>query len=367
MDHTPFPHHVRGLLDDPLHVARSAARQGARIIGYWGEDVPVALIIAAGALPLRLRGVAGGATPRADEFLESAFAPELRAVVEQWLTGALDFIDCVVLPRGDDSAQRLYYYLDELRRRGACGGPRPLLYDVANIARPTSAEYTRESTRRLASELRGADSALADSALSNAARRVAERDALLTQIRARRASAAPLPGSLAWRLERVAACDWRVEFDAAARAFLERAPALSAPRRVMLAGDPLPDDTLHLAIERVGGSVVLELNEPVTEDLTARPTLDAIADHFQSRLNPVLAMRANPRWSVELAHSVRADAVVFWLLEENESLPWEISRQIHALESADLPKLLLTRQPWPPPESVRRQVTDFMTTHPETR
>ena len=78
-------------------------------------------------------------------------------------------------------------------------------------------------------------------------------------------------------------------------------------------------------------------------------------------------MRANPRWSVELAHSVRADAVVFWLLEENESLPWEISRQIHALESAGLPKLLLTRQPWPPPESVRRQVTDFMTTHPETR
>ena len=43
----------------------------------------------------------------------------MRSIAEQWLTGELDFLDAVVFPRSDDSAQRLYYYLCELQRRGA--------------------------------------------------------------------------------------------------------------------------------------------------------------------------------------------------------------------------------------------------------
>src|SRR5689334_14756372 len=97
--------HARLLIDDPLLAARAAAREGSRVIGHVGNDVPVALILAAGALPLRLRGDSRAGTAQADRYLESAHAPELRAIAEQWLTGALDFIDAVVFPRTDDSAQ----------------------------------------------------------------------------------------------------------------------------------------------------------------------------------------------------------------------------------------------------------------------
>ena len=120
-----FAQLVRTLRQDPQLVARDAAAAGKRVVGYVGNDVPVELIIAGGALPVRLRGV-DAATPGADKFLESAFAPEVRSIAEQWLLGALDHLHTVVFARTDDSSQRLYYYLCELQRRGLCAGPRPL-------------------------------------------------------------------------------------------------------------------------------------------------------------------------------------------------------------------------------------------------
>ena len=348
--------HVQKLLDDPLHVARAAARAGTRVVGYLGNDVPVAVIAAAGALPLRLRGLASVSTARADQFLESAFTPESRAIAESWLNGEFDFIDVVVFPRTDDSAQRLYYYLSELQRRRLCGGPRPLLYDVANIARATSVEHTRDSTRRLALELGTADAQLAD-----AARRVEHRVALSAEIAARCAADAPLLGSIAWRLQRASAYDWQESFDVATRQWLEGAPRLAGPRRIVLAGDPPPDVALHQAIEDAGASVVLELTESGADvPSTHLPDIDAIADAFHARRNPVLAMRENPQWILDRARLVHADAVLFWLIEQNEALPWEIARQQRSLEAASVPTLLLARQPSPVTDHSIRLVREFV-------
>ncbi|HEY6123418.1 MAG TPA: 2-hydroxyacyl-CoA dehydratase family protein, partial [Steroidobacteraceae bacterium] len=281
--------HVQCLLVEPLLAARAAARTGTRVVGYIGNDVPVALILAANALPVRLRCDARPSTARADQFLESAFAPEMRSIFEQWLAGELAFVDSVVFPRTDDSAQRLYYYLCELQRRGLCGGPRPLLYEVADIARASSSGYTRESTHRLAQAL-----GTREDLLPSAAQRIAQREALLAEIRARRAAKSPLAGSLGWRVDHANSCDWREEFDTATHHWLKEAPALSGPRRILLAGDPPPDDSLHRVIEDAGGTVVLELTESVAGAMsTQSASIDAIADHFHSRRNPVREMRAN--------------------------------------------------------------------------
>jgi hypothetical protein len=350
--------HVQSLLDDPLHVVRAAARAGTRVIGYLGNDTPVAVIAACGALPVRLRGNAGASTARADRFMESAYTPESRAIGEAWLAGELDFIDSVVFPRTDDSAQRLYYYLCELQRRRLCGGPQPLLYDVANIARGTSIEHTRDSTRRLARTLGATDAQLVD-----AARRVARRASLSMAIKAQRADESPLPGSVAWRLERASDFDWRETFDSATSRWLERAPSLHGPRRILLAGDPPPDASLHQAIEDAGGSVVLELTESVPTPLSTQvPLIDALADEHHARLSPVLGMRENPQWVLDQARLVHAHAVVFWLIEQNEALPWEIARQMRSLEAARVATLLLARQPSPVASSSVQQVRGFVTT-----
>ena len=355
---TNYLAHLDGLLADPDHIGQAAARAGSHVVGYIGDDIPVALILAAGALPLRLREKPGRATPRADEFMESAFSPALRAVAEAWISGEFDFLHAVVFPRSDDSAQRLYYYLCELQRRGRCGGPRALLYDIAKIPRAASLAHHRDSTRRLADEL-GSDPA----SLREALERLAAREALMADVHARRRAASPLSGALAWRIQQASGSDWRPEFDEATREWLQGSPLLREPKRIVMAGDPPANDSLHGAIESVGGSVVLELTDSapgMTSD--ASNALDAIADRIHTQRSPVLAMRNDPEWVVRQAREADADAVVLWLIEEDEAMPWEISRQVRGLREHGMPTLLLTRQHWIADDDARKQVTEFVTT-----
>lgn len=350
-----FSQTLLSLRRDPQRVARAQAGAGRRVIGYVGNDVPVALILAAGAFPVRVRGGALADGSLTDRFIESSFAPELRAIADQWLRGALDHLHAVVFARGDDSGQRLYYYLCELQRRGLCAGPRPLLYDVASLARGASYEHTVESTRLLAAEL-----GTAMPALPEAIARVRRREELLRAVRARRLLPAPLRGSAAWAFEYAAACDWRTDFDEAAQRWLGQAPLLHIPKRVLLAGDPPPDDQLHTAIEAAGASVVAELTEsaPATPG-DAKDPVAAIAAEFQQRESPALSMRRDPRWLADCALDHRADAVLLWLSEQNEALPWEISRQLKALQAAGTPTLLLARQPAQISAAVLTQVMHF--------
>jgi hypothetical protein len=348
--------YLQRLLDDPLRVARAAARSGTRVVAYVGDDIPVALIAAADALPVRLRALPRADASRADEFLESAHSPELRSIVAQWLAGAFDFLDAVVFPRTDDSAQRAYYYLCELQRRGRCRGPRPVLYDVANLPRQTSRDHTLDSTRRLAHEL-GVQDALLPAALE----RVARRAALLADVHARRSADAPLPGSAAWRVAHASPCDWSEGFESALAGFLAHAQVLRGARRIVLAGNVTPDDSLQLAVEAAGGSVVAELiDSTAVVPASGAADIDAVAAHFQARRSPVVAMRHDGDWIANGARAARAAGVVLWLIEEDEALPWEIARQVRSLREAQVPTLLLTRQCWPPDATALRAVREFV-------
>ena len=350
-----FTEFTRSLRDDPQSVARSIAASGARVVGYVGNDVPVALILAGGAAPVRLRGNSKHRPTRADQFVESSFSPELRVIADQWLQGALDHLQSVVFSRSDDSGQRLYYYLCELQRRGLCAGPQPLLFDVAGLDRGASFEHTLESTRILASQL-----GVSAGSVAPALERVKQREELLRSVRAHRLQPSPLAGSAAWAVEYTAACDWRPEFDEAARRWLPTAAPQPASRRLLLAGDPTADDQLHLAIEAIGATVVAELTESqFADERKQSDPLAAIAEEFLGRESPALSMRRNPHWLCERALASRADSVIVWLSEENEALPWEVARQMESLRARGIPALLLARQPWRISPSVLAQVTDF--------
>ncbi len=353
---TDYLDELNELLADPHRVARATSRTGMPVVGYIGDDVPVALILAAGALPLRLRGEPGRATPRADGFMESAFSPAVRTIAEAWVEGELDFLHTVVFSRADDSSQRVYYYLCELQRRGRCRGPRALLYDVARIARPASVDHHRDSTRRLADELGAAAAALPD-----ALERVSARETLLDVVESRRRDESPLPGAIAWRIRHAAGSDWRSQFDDSTRAWLSRAPALRKPLRIVMAGDAQVDDAIHRVVESAGGSVVLELTHSTPGESAGAPaSVDTLADRIHTMRSPVLAMRQDPAWVVRSARQVHADAVILWLIEEDEAMPWEISRQVRALREQGVPTLLLTRQRWVADESARNQVAAFI-------
>jgi 2-hydroxyglutaryl-CoA dehydratase D-component len=347
------------IVADPLAHARAAARAGQRVVGYVGAEVPVELILAAGAVPVRLSGRADEPTPEADQFFERAFMPEIRSIAEQWISGALDFIDAVVLPRGDDSAQRLYYYMCELQRTDQCGGPKPLIHDVAGVDRESSRAYTAASTAALARELgakhgatHGGDNSGAN---GGAARAIGERDELLARLSDIRASDAPLLGSVAHRVARASAYVWTPEFRAELNEWLLAIPRscrASAPsnspragHRILLAGNSPPDERIHTAVEAVGATLVRELTDAKWFPL------------WQSSLARALAR--SPELIATEARKVRADGVVIWMIEENETLPWELPGQLRALQVANVPVLVLTRQPWLVADEALEAISQF--------
>jgi hypothetical protein len=130
------------------------------MIACLGPDIPMELLTGTGRYAGPLGWNIDRDFPLASQWLESKFPRWAFSVVEDWAAGALDHLDTVVFSRGDDSAQRLYYYICELRSRGLLAGPEPVIFDVARIARASSEARCVESVRKLALRLKVDNAAL---------------------------------------------------------------------------------------------------------------------------------------------------------------------------------------------------------------
>lgn len=352
---------LNGCLADPLASARAQRRAGGRVVGYVSADIPVELILAAGAHPLLLPGSSPGTpTPQADEYLEPTFAPLERSIAQQWLTGGLDALEYVVLSRARDSSQRLYYYMCELQRRGLCPHPTPLLYDLSKIDRPTSLAYAEQSTRRLARELSADLNRLAESI----ERRNRLRE-LLQEVQRLRRGPRPPSGVAVEHIARAMDRCEGADYEAALQDWLRKPDTLHTAARVILAGSAPPDDRLHAAVERAGGVVVAEfgdhaltrLGAPIASD---RDPVEAVALHYHQ-------LRYGPRAFVDrtsqllrVVRSVGATGVIVWLLEEEEALVWELPAQILALQRAGVPLSILTRRRWDAADGALEAIDAFV-------
>jgi hypothetical protein len=396
---------VDALLADPLGPARARAQGGERVVGLLGEDIPIELVRAAGAAGLQLAGLQlakpqlaepqpggppadEGTTPHADRYLETSFPPAVRSTVEAWLTGAFDFLDSIIFSRSNDSIQRIYYYLCELQRRGLTQGPRPLLYDLAKIPRPSSRRHTRLATRRLASEL-----GVNTEALPEAIRVRNRRRRLLRELEQLRATDRPPCGTDVYRVLRASDLLTTEPRDAGVAAFDEaladwihnsatQPPHQSpheSPRgpRLLLAGSVPPDERLHAAVERGGGCVVGEvgshsparLGDPVPLDPTAldpagldpaRHPIDALSDHHHALCFGPRAFCDRAQAIRDDALRVRADGVVLWLIEEDESMAWDVPPIRQALAATNIAHLVLTRRRADCTDGALDHVTEFV-------
>jgi benzoyl-CoA reductase/2-hydroxyglutaryl-CoA dehydratase subunit BcrC/BadD/HgdB len=331
------------LLDRSLSDALHAARSG-RAIGYLGWNVPVELILAAGAIPVQLSAPPDSIdTALADRFLENSFSAQSRVVAQRWLAGDLDCLEAVIFSRSDDNAQRLYYYLCELQRMGECKGPRPLLYDLARIQRGTSVAHTIESTRALAAAI-GAD----ESRLSAAIQRVSNRERLIAELATLRMAAEPPLGSVAYRIVRGARTEWSDEFDRSLREWLSNRATVTPRRRVLLVGSVPSDDRVHSAIEVDGAVVVGEINEASTvahQATLADSAVEIIARRYYDQTNAASTLLQSPANIIEAARTLRADGVIVWMVATDTGLAWQAPRIERALQEAGLPTLMLTSQP----------------------
>ena len=138
---------ISRILADPL----AAARTARRAIGYVGPDLPFDMLLASDLFPCHLPWDADRPHGRSAQWLETSFAPWTFSMLDSWLEGEFDFFEFVLFSRGDNSSQRLYYYICELQRQGLAAGPTPLIFDVAHVKRPTSLAHTVASVRDIGS------------------------------------------------------------------------------------------------------------------------------------------------------------------------------------------------------------------------
>ena len=97
----------KAALADPNGYGRQLKLQtNKKIVGYTCSYVPEELISAAGAHPFRIFGTTGG-IHLADAHLQSYCCSLVRGMLEEGLSGGLDFLDGVIFPHSCDSIQRL--------------------------------------------------------------------------------------------------------------------------------------------------------------------------------------------------------------------------------------------------------------------
>lgn len=286
------------------------------MIASVGPVLPLPLLRATG----RYRGPLGWNVERpmpfAGEWLESKFPLWAFSILEDWAAGALDDLEMVVFSRADDAAQRLYYYVCELQRRGVMSGPQPLICDVTLIPRPHGQAHLEAALARLADRLGVAEEALLR-ALDEAG------------------SHAPEP------------------------------PAFSGPL-CLLSGTPPPDRRLHDVAAQAGwrmhGPTLTESWSDMPS-VTHEPGESPFAALARAMRGTTAASRGFRDRNAALAAEVGqtgARAAVLWFTEEDEARIWDLPGQKRVLEELGVPVLALTRRDWAARDGAGREITQFL-------
>ena len=288
------------------------------MIGTVGPSLPLDVLEATGRYAGPLPWEVDRSTSQADQWLESKFPIWASSILEDWAGGAFAHLDTVVFSRADDAAQRLYYYVCELKRRGLIGGPEALICDVAKVRRPSSEAHTIASVQRLAAVFDVDEARLEASIVATNQRRLAAKG-----------SAADRPVCL-------------------------------------LLGTPPPTDRLHQAVAAAGFTAIgKSLREawadpgPLVLEGTGQPAV-AIGRQLHTRADDQRGFQDNAALALEQARLSGAAAVVLWYAEEDEARVWELTRIRDALTSADVPLLIQTRRDASARDGAPEEIRSFL-------
>jgi benzoyl-CoA reductase/2-hydroxyglutaryl-CoA dehydratase subunit BcrC/BadD/HgdB len=342
--------------EEPFRQLGNAADRDADAVVISWPSVPVELIRVVGLRAVVARGSAEP-TPAADAVLEpDLFPSRLRRLVEAALTGRLNHVAAIVLPRTSDPDYKCFLYLRELVRRSVVTRLPPVF--LFDLLQSTSADVRRHDvarTRDLVDRLAGlaqrrpTPDELRDAiAAANAARAAARRLDIL------RRSEPRLTGVEALRL---LGAFWHVapeRYSALASAAADSLAArsrLMGPR-VLLAGAPVDSTDLQAAVEAQGAIVVAEISPfgsgvaGADVDSAAEP-LAALADRYrESALDARLPVAALERWIEGLLPGI--DIVVVSLPPDDATFGWDYPRLRRLLEQRSVPHVALHGDPTSP-------------------
>ncbi|SDO41589.1 Benzoyl-CoA reductase/2-hydroxyglutaryl-CoA dehydratase subunit, BcrC/BadD/HgdB [Klenkia soli] len=333
---------------------------GTPVVGVVGADVPVELVEAAGAVPVRLTGDPGPPSAEARHVLGAAVDAPTLTLLTRLLGGSAAGLAGLVVSRDCQSSLAMFYALRELRRLDPWRGLPPVhLLDLLHLPRASTTAYDTAEVLRLADVLTGwtgraplgpdaPAGALADAL--RPARALRER-LLLVQQR-RRAAEPTVTGSLALHVHGVVSTVPAAEavelLDALLAADL---PALSAGRRVFLTGSVQDHDAHYAALEDAGWHVAGEDHDrgdlALTVQVPAEPTAGALALARQRRgpASPTASVPDRAAWTTAEAARCGAHVVLSLVRAHDEAPGWDVPAQRRALAACGVPLVTLVGQP----------------------
>ncbi len=287
------------------------------MLAIAGPNLPLDLLAAAGRFAGAVSFDPERDTPRADDWLESKFAPWAFPVLEAWAEDEYDQFEQVLFSRADDTSQRLYYYICELQRRGQIGGPEPLILDIAKIPRAASRDRMITKLRELGEHLGVSADAL---------------ESAIVETNSQRAAKTPKAGD----------------------------PIC------LLTGTAPPDERLHDRVRicgfaPTGATLVEEWLDPgaIVEEATGDPYA-ALGTQLHDRQRGPRSFADPGAMLAEAISGSGAKAVVLWRIEEDEAQCWHLPAEREMLEIAGIPSLVLTRRDWLARDGARDEIESFL-------
>lgn len=356
-----LPRDIEGVRMRAEKLAREHVASGGKVVGHVTPCVPAELIEAAGMRSVMLSAGTETSTALGDRVMEDLFDTSVRGIFERLLKGEFDFLSAIVLPRANDSAHRLYYYLSELKRTGEAKLPPVLLCDVVMTPDAASRQYSIDALGRLWEELRALGKTNADEtdlalAISKSNARTAALEAF---VGTRRKAATPGAEALAaFVAARMLPHD---VFQQGAEQLLQRRPA-KAGQRVIICGSAHDGGGLHGLVEAAGGVVVGDYHSggdlSVGRVLAGAPALEMLADTL--RADPGATRRvADPATHIAaFAQACGAETAIFSYFPEEEALTWDYPEQKAALEARGVQVLRLADQTRPFDVAANRAVVE---------
>lgn len=382
------PETLRRAYVDRNAVARAWKAEGGTVVGYVCDNVPVELILAADCFPFRLSGKPDADLQITSERVDALYPPDLTgrpafaaSILSQILSGALDFVDYLIIPHNRHAIQAMYRELIEAAEEWP-GLKLPELHymDKAWSSLSDVAGFNRNAVEALRDKLeRWTGRAIDDEAIASAIADMEQTRALVRKISAERLEQpTSVSGTVAlWAYAASTRLPPR-QFQSAAQAMLDEAVNLP-PReglRLFLGGSPFDHDRLYAIIEDLGANVVVEDHcwGARLGDAYAMPQgmpLDRLAARFHEA--PACSIRfsfeATVSASVERALAAKVDAALYYVFAGDGAQSWETPDEVAKLRALGIPVLHLAEQTYDcaPEEALREKIGDFLASIPGYR
>jgi benzoyl-CoA reductase/2-hydroxyglutaryl-CoA dehydratase subunit BcrC/BadD/HgdB len=338
--------------ENPAAESIALAADGYPVVGVTSNTVPWELIRSAGAFPCVINSGNENHADISNFMEEGVFEERIRAIFGAAISGELQYLSLLVIPRTSEQEYKLYLYLREVARLDPGRHIPPVyLYDMLHTRSPESYAYGLERTQCFKQRLENlTGSPVHDAALqyaieeSNVARKATR--ALLSlrgqEPRIAGAEALPLIGA-SFFISR----DAYAQHAEHAAEIIESRNAL-AGKRLMISGASLNHRGLHLALEKHGAVVVAEDDWWGSRcaggdiDVGSKDLLKAV---FEKYYLDTPSPRAFPfaiadAWFQQTSLD-GIDGIVFYLPPEDRVAGWDYPRRRHYLDERGISHLLV--------------------------